>query len=457
MTIMYRTSGFCIRHGETWVFTGPSGCGKTTLARSIASTAENATYIGFEAQEALLNEERERDETDFINQIDPGRSVGDYLHGLPGRTPDSVTRALSLFGLWELKDQGIKYLSTGEMRKVLLAAAVIEEKEVLVLDDPYTSLDEQTRRYLSHTFTDLKNSGKTLVFFVNRLSEIPDYATHAALLHNGTAVLAGDTSVLHSPLFSQLYHLHTRIPDTLPGMKGSKDRLDPEKPLICLSDIHVSYHDRDSGVKEVFRNFSFRVMEGEHWKITGPNGVGKSTLLSLITGDHPQCYANDVKIFGISRGSGESIWDIKKDIGIVSSALQFDYRVRSSVTGTIISGFYDSIGMYTRHSPGQEALAREWLALLGMENQACLPFPGLSFGQKRLVLIARAMVKQPRLLILDEPCQGIDPGNRELVLQLIDIIASKGGATVLYVTHHQEDRVPSIKNHLALTREVCIR
>jgi molybdate transport system ATP-binding protein len=192
------------------------------------------------------------------------------------------------------------------------------------------------------------------------------------------------------------------------------------------------------------------VQPGEHWKISGPNGAGKSTLLSLVSGDNTQAYANDITLFGIKRGSGETVWDIKKRIGLVSTAFQQDYRVGVTVRIAVISGFFDSIGMYHDYSKKQLDIAMEWLRMLHMDQHAETPLRNLSYGEQRLVLLARAMVKQPNLLILDEPCQGLDDVNREMVLKLIDHLGRTGTSQILYVTHHQEDRIPCITNSLRL-------
>ena len=159
---------------------------------------------------------------------------------------------------------------------------------------------------------------------------------------------------------------------------------------------------------------------------------------------------NDIKVFGFQRGSGESIWQIKQYIGYVSTALQWEYRVGTSLKNVIISGFYDSIGLYTKSTDVQKAIADEWLALLGMADRSGQPFNTLSFGEQRLLLIARAMVKHPPLLILDEPCLGLDDMNRQLVLALIERICRSSETTVLYVNHRLQDRIPGIENHLAL-------
>jgi molybdate transport system ATP-binding protein len=173
-------------------------------------------------------------------------------------------------------------------------------------------------------------------------------------------------------------------------------------------------------------------------------------LLTLVSGDNPQAYANDLRLFGRQRGTGESIWDIKKHIGLVSTAFQQSYRVGVTAELAVISGFFDSIGVYRRCSPKQHAIARQWLEILHLQDKRNAPLRSLSYGEQRMVLIARAMVKQPRLLILDEPCQGLDAVNREMVLKLIDHLGSHGHIQLLYVTHHPEDRVPCIDHFLEM-------
>jgi len=215
--------------------------------------------------------------------------------------------------------------------------------------------------------------------------------------------------------------------------------------LIVMKDVVVRY-----GEKCVLNRLNWTVKPGEHWKISGPNGSGKSTLLSLVSGDNPQAYANDITLFGIKRGSGESVWDIKKRIGLVSTAFQQDYRVGVTVKIVVISGFFDSIGVYGNYSKKQEEIALEWLEMLHMEKHVDASFRNLSYGEQHLVLLARAMVKQPDLLILDEPCQGLDDINREMVLKLVDHLGNAGTTQILYVTHHPEDSIPCITNSLEL-------
>jgi molybdate transport system ATP-binding protein len=211
--------------------------------------------------------------------------------------------------------------------------------------------------------------------------------------------------------------------------------LDPELPLVDLKDGHVRYGDQ-----QVFEHLDFRVAAGQHTLIEGPNGSGKSSLLDMLTGDHPQAYANELYLFGRRRGSGETVWDIKKRVGSVSGRLHRDYRVGASVEEVLLSGLYDSIGVYQRPEPSHLARARAWLSWLELGLTPATAFRELSFGQQRLVLIARAAIKVPPLLVLDEPTSGLDNDNRARALDLVESLCSQQKSTVLMVTHRADER-----------------
>ena len=191
------------------------------------------------------------------------------------------------------------------------------------------------------------------------------------------------------------------------------------------------------GEKRVLDNLSWKVEAGEHWLIRGPNGSGKTTLLELITGDNPQVFCNDVRLFGLRRGSGESIWDIKAKLGIVSYRLHIQYRAMNGLglEEVLISGLRDSIGLYQPAGGTEWALARKWMKLCGIERLDNSSFGSLSYGEQRAVLIARAAIKGPLLLILDEPCHGLDEEYRERILEILELVAERGTSTLLHVTH----------------------
>ena len=214
-----------------------------------------------------------------------------------------------------------------------------------------------------------------------------------------------------------------------------------------MKNVNVSY-----GKKVVLKNFNWSVQQGENWKIVGPNGAGKSTLLSLISCDNLQAYANEIYLFGLRRGTGESIWDIKQKIGLVSSEFQIHYRESISALKVVLSGFFDSIGFYRLASGKQKETALNWMEFLEIAKVAEDDFTRLSCGQQRLVLIARAMVKSPPLLILDEPCQGLDRTNRNLVLELIDQIGQNSATQILYVTHIAADQPNCLHSELCFEK-----
>jgi len=218
-------------------------------------------------------------------------------------------------------------------------------------------------------------------------------------------------------------------------------------PLVELEDVHAHY-----GEHEVLDGVSLRLDPGEHLCIAGPNGCGKSTLLALICGDNPRAYGQQVKLFGRLRGSGESIWEIKRRFGIVSNQLHLSYPARTRAFDVVASGFFDTLGLYDTCGPRQAQLVREWLAVLGLSARAGERFDALSFGEQRMMLVARAMVKNPPILILDEPCSGLDEANRRRVLDLIDRIGHESRTQMLYVSHETEEMPACITRRLEFRR-----
>jgi molybdate transport system ATP-binding protein len=214
-----------------------------------------------------------------------------------------------------------------------------------------------------------------------------------------------------------------------------------------MKDTSITYN----GVK-VLDRINWRMRQGENWAVLGPNGAGKTTLLSLILADNPQSYANDITIFGTRRGSGESIWDIKRDIGWVSPELQLYYHQDTSCHHVICSGFFDSVGLYQTYLPEQAQVAQHWLDELGLTHLADRPLGTVSVGEQRLALLGRALVKKPALLILDEPCQGLDLRNRTRIIDLLDQLCRQLPVNLIYVTHHFDEMPQAITHVLKLEK-----
>lgn len=445
-----------IKPDQVWAIVGASGAGKSALGAALTGEGSlqsgerkgipaNTALVSLESQAELIERERSRDDSDLTDKVFEGTPVSEML---AETCIDHQLQAtlIKLFRLEPLLKRGFRKLSTGESRKVLFTRALCSQPDLLVVDGPFEGLDAQSVPLLNDILRDV--AGKTqLLLVINRFDELPDYVTDIALIDNGrleTTIQTTDSAAMAA--MEQLFHLKTseiQIPP--PIAADTAPALDPAQPLVNIKNASIRYTDN-----LVFEHLDWRIEPGQHWQLTGPNGSGKTCLLNLITGDHPQCYNNDIFVCGYQRGSGESIWDIKQHIGYVSSALQWDYRVSINALNVVISGFYDTIGLYSKATDLQKETAQQWLQVLGLENRATQPFRQFSYGDQRLLLIARAMVKHPHLLILDEPCFGLDDLNRQLVLALIEKICAATQSTVIYVNHHAQDHIQGIDNFLAL-------
>ena len=458
-TKTFNLNSLTIQSGESWAFVGANGSGKSALARALAGSLllqkgerdcdfKRIAHLSFEQLQKLVSDEWQRNNTDMLgaDEDDTGRTTAEIIQD---EITDSArcNKLAALFGITHLLTRRFKYLSTGETRKTLLCQALMSEPDLLILDEPFDGLDIQSRQQLSQLLAELSTQGYTLILVLNRFDEIPDFIRYVGVLAECTLTEVGEKQALmEQALIAQLAHSETLDGLALPQADNSDSDygLPADQPRIILNNGVVEYNDRP-----ILHNLSWMVNPGEHWQIVGPNGAGKSTLLSLVTGDHPQGYSNDLTLFGRRRGSGETIWDIKKHIGYVSSSLHLDYRVSTTVRNVILSGYFDSIGIYQAISDSQQKLTSEWLNIIGMDNAtADAPFHSLSWGQQRLALIARALVKHPTLLILDEPLQGLDPLNRQLIRRFVDILIGEGTTQLLFVSHHAEDAPDCITHRL---------
>ena len=453
-----------ITPSQHWMITGQNGSGKSALAAVLAGMGvitsgqvsglpKNVGLVSFEAQAELIAEELKKDDADIMDVISLGTPVREMIFDFCADT-ELATQLVEKFGLTPLLDRAFRKLSTGETRKVMLIRALANQPDLLILDEPFDGLDANTLDMLQEHLASIVHQ-VPIVIVLNRLDEIPSFITHIAYMDKqgedqgalSLIIDRQDTAAFNE--LHQLLHLKTTdltVPET--DSNNKLPELDPTQPLVRLKDVTIKYDDA-----VIVDKLNWTIERNQHWQLSGPNGSGKTCVLSLITGDHPQCYVNDIFVFGFQRGNGESIWQIKQFIGYVSTALQWEYRVSTSCRNVIISGFYDSIGMYSKSTDNQKKIANEWLELLGIKDRADQPFNKLSYGDQRLLLIARAMVKHPPLLILDEPCLGLDDMNRQLVLALIEKICQGSETTVLYVNHHAEDRISGIEHYLELVKK----
>ncbi|MDG1231949.1 MAG: molybdate ABC transporter ATP-binding protein ModF [Pseudomonadales bacterium] len=444
-----------IEQGQTWVVVGPNGSGKSALGAALTGefsvtsgdfeSGSRVSVVSLEEQSRLIQRERQRDDSDLTDEVGDGTPVHEMLSE-ESKDPVLLDRLIETLGMRPLLERGFRKLSTGETRKVLLVRALTSHPEVLVLDEPFEGLDIQTVPKVRDILESL--SGKVaLVLCLNRIEEVPDFTTHAIRMEQGRMAqrFNCDSGKEARSLLAQISQIRSEGLTLPPPEQVLDVPLNDDGSLVSLIDARVAYTDN-----VVFEHLNWAIRPGEHWQVKGPNGSGKTCLLGLVTGDHPQCYVNDLRLFGRRRGQGETIWQLKAYMGFVSSSLHWDYRLSVGVRNVIVSGFYDSIGLYQKATDRQLEIADTWLALLGLQDKAMVSFSRLSYGEQRVLLIARAMVKHPPLLLLDEPCLGLDDANRQLVLALTERISDEGNTTLVYVTHHQEDRIRNISNELVL-------
>ncbi|WP_157805277.1 ATP-binding cassette domain-containing protein [Confluentibacter citreus] len=313
--------------------------------------------------------------------------------------------------------------SEGERKKALLNHLILQNPEYLIADNVFGNLDSAAQADIKQTLKQLSLK-IPIIQITNRVGDILSFIDKIYRLQENTLVPINDINFLKA-------ETHTLFVESLP--KNHHSTLKKINPLVTFKNVSVKYGDRS-----ILNAVNWEIKAGEFWQLIGPNGSGKSTILSMITGDNPKAFLQDITLFGMKKGSGETVWDIKKHIGYFSSDMLRGFMRSDSIENMIISGFFDSIGLYKFPLERQTLIAHQWLRILNMFDIKKRNFLSLSNGHQRLVLIARAMVKQPPLLILDEPTNGLDDVDAQLFTQLVNKIALESDTAILYVSHRQE-------------------
>jgi molybdate transport system ATP-binding protein len=359
---------------------------------------------------------------------------------LPEASDEDLKKKLfTLFGLEDFMDKHIVLLSSGELRKFQLTKALISRPSVLILDNPFIGLDAPTRDLLRDLLEKMIQVMHLHVILVlSREEEIPSFVTHVVPVE---ALVCGEKKAHNKNAYSERSEESECIKEPRKGHAEEKEE------IVRLNKVSIRY-----GERTILNELDWTVCKGEKWALTGENGSGKSTLLSLICADNPQSYACDISLFGRKRGTGESIWEIKKHIGYVSPEIHRAYLKNIPAIDIVASGLHDSVGLYVRPKLEQRAVCEQWMKIFGVGELADTSFLQLSSGEQRLVLLARAFVKEPDLLILDEPLHGLDTSNRKLVKEIIDTYARKEGKTLIMVSHYQEEFPACITHSLHLKR-----
>ena len=347
-----------------------------------------------------------------------------------------------LFHLEPLLDKYIILLSSGELRKYKLAASLFTNPKVLIMENPFIGLDAQTRDQLKTLLGMLANEqGLQIILVLAKTDEIPEFITH--IVEVKEMKVMPKSEVRGKRLEVREYPLPQNIP-----LNSYLSPLTSKSEIISFNHVTIRY-----GERTILKDLDWTVLQGEHWSLSGQNGSGKSTLLSLVCADNPQSYACNISLFGHKRGSGESIWDIKRHIGYVSPEMHRSYRHNIPAIEIVASGLKDTVGLYTHPTEQERKQCRKWLDILGIIHLENRNFLEMSSGEQRLVLLARAFVKEPDLLILDEPLHGLDDENRKMVKALVDQYCENPMVTLIYVTHYQEELPQCIDHSIFLERQ----
>ena len=370
-------------------------------------------------------------------------TVGQLLSKIPEAVPGLRQRLYSMFHMESLLDEYIISISSGELRKFQLTRVLLTAPHVLVMDNPYIGLDAEARDLLTGLFeTMIKECRLLCVLILSRDDMIPHFVTHIVPVE-GLDVLPMIRREEYSP---RKHWRETSSHEFTTGVTSCETQVS-QPEILRFTDVTIRY-----GERTILKNLNWVVRQGERWALRGENGAGKSTLLSLVTADNPQGYACDISLFGRKRGTGESIWDIKKRIGYVSPELHRAYQKDIPAIDIVASGLSDSVGLYHRPTSSEREKCLVWMKRFGIEAIASRTFLKLSSGEQRLCLLARAFVKQPDLLILDEPLHGLDLGRCLMVQQIIDEYMQDCNKTLIMVSHYAEELPPCITHEKFLKR-----
>ena len=433
-----------IMPNEQIAITGDNGSGKTLLANMITGQfpilANGYSHISYRRDAirsiAFRDSYGSADATWCYQQrwnsteIEDSPFIRDIFPNIDNKEWEK--ELFKVFNLYAILDKRLVALSSGEMRKYQLAKALATHPAMIVIDNPYIGLDLPARNELTSLLKRLiDNWGIQTVLVLSRPEEIPDFITHVISIRNMGEITKRPITDYNNGYISECTQISDEVIELIHTLTPSG--IESAEVVKC-TDVSLRY-----GEKCIFSNLNWCVKSGERWSLQGRNGAGKSALLSLIYADNPQAYACDIELFGRKRGSGESIWEIKKHIGYVSPEMHRSYCHHIPVSDIVASGLNDTIGLYRKIHDEERESCRKWLRIFNITHLEQRDFCTLSSGEQRMVLLARAFVKNPALLILDEPLHGLDNPNRNLARSIIREYCSLPEKTLIAVTHYPEE------------------
>ncbi len=441
--ILLKDVSFSINNGEHLLVLGKSGSGKTSLGMALA---QKLFFNGI-VEYSILSPK-----IAFVNQLYSIKSksgISDFYYQQRYNSQDAsdslkvcdvlVNSNIKLVDellLSSKLDTPLIQLSSGERKKIQLIQALQSKLDIIILDNPYIGLDQGSVNNLNKLFTRLAKNGTTIII-LGDVEQIPSFITHIATINEQTLDIVTKVSYIKPAIEVIKSNIMLPIPN-----------YDDFKYALEFKNISVNYGD-----KAVLKGIDWKVQKGEKWQLAGENGSGKTTLLSLVNGDHPQAYANEIYLFDKKRGSGESIWEIKRKIGHVSPEIYWYFNHKMTCLEVVLSGLYDTLGLYNKLQRQEIELAKEYLTYFTLIDYQNMDFLTAPAGVQRLVLVARALIKNPSLLIFDEPCQGLDEEQSYQFIQIVDSLFADAKHTIIYVSHRQ-DQVPKCITHKMLLNKL---
>ena len=344
----------------------------------------------------------------------------------------------------DIASKHINFLSSGETRKLLIVNMLFDLPDVLILDNPYIGLDAASRDILNDTIESIASQGVSIILLLCNSVDLPPSINCVIPIRNMSIeapVMRGDTELeLYQESFHHLFDYAINL-EELPRQPHREYNAEETDVVLALNNCKVKY-----GSRTIIENLSWTIRNGECWALFGPNGSGKSTLLSLVHADNPQGYSNDITLFDRRRGSGESIWEIKRRIGYISPEMHLYFNGSGDIKTIVAQGLNDTVGLFCQVKPQQMERAMQWLKMLHIEHLADRRFNSLSAGEQRMVLLARTFIKHPQLLILDEPLHGLDATRKRSIRAIINHMVARDKITLIYVTHYLPE-VPECITH----------
>jgi molybdate transport system ATP-binding protein len=450
-----------IGKGEQTVIMGENGSGKSLLVDMLTGKApllegyplydfapsksnlayENIKYITFRDSYGPADTGYYYQQRWHSQDIEEVPLAGEYLK--PQCDDEYRDELYRTFDIEQLAAKKIVLLSSGELRKFQLVRNLLSKPRLLIVDNPYIGLDAEARDTLTELFRKLTDKFNVQIILVmSRIDDVPPFITHVVSVEGMTCGAKTDreTYLRNLDMHPGRGVISDETRQAILSLPQG-DHAPQADEIIRLNKVSIVY-----GERTILKELDWSVRRGEHWALRGQNGCGKSTLLSLICADNPQSYACDIHLFGNKRGTGECIWDIKKHIGFVSPEMHRSYQKNVPVIDIVASGLHDTIGLYKQSTEEQKSQCRFWLKVFGIERYEQTPFLQLSSGEQRLALLARAFVKDPSLLILDEPLHGLDTYNRRMVKSIIETFCQRQDKTLLMVTHYAQE-LPRVIDH----------